>query len=432
MLANPVGIEKPSAAVDGQCANTAKTSTSPASMKMGSDLGRRGALVSDRVLVSSLMGGREFGQMASKIEMYEQLLQEASCLGDASLQARILRALESVSIDFSSSFALSESVEDAGSDEDEVKSGASSSKVSVDQSGSPGGELQPSGRAGSTGSLDRIREDFDRTTTTRATGFHGKSSEVAWMQRLRDQTVEAGGAGSAGLRGRQTGRSPAEEGQRANVPMQTTSGSTYHCDDFNLLALDQIDRFELPRRHIAELLLGDYWETVHPTFPIISKLKFTDQFRQFCDDSAPRLHPKWLAILNVIFAIGAKFSHLVQAEFRGDERDHSIYFARARLLAFDGDGIFAQPDLQLVQVTGLMGFYLMSTNSINRQVDGRLLLDAADAIPGPGPCVVSLCGTAWPWACICGTIAAVCPWPIKRLGTACGGLCTGSNACSGS
>jgi hypothetical protein len=75
---------------------------------------------------------------------------------------------------------------------------------------------------------------------------------------------------------------------------------------------------------------------------------------------------KWLAIVNLIFAISARYSHVVRAEWRGDDRDHLIYFSRARLLSLDGETLFQHADLQQIQVTALMALYLLCTNQINR------------------------------------------------------------------
>ena len=103
---------------------------------------------------------------------------------------------------------------------------------------------------------------------------------------------------------------------------------------------------------------------MHPTFPIISKTASSEQYHQFTRGEDVR--PNWLAILNLIFAIAAKYSHLVQADWRGDMNDHLVYFTRARLLGFDEDNILGHADLQRVQIAGLMTFYLMAINQINR------------------------------------------------------------------
>lgn len=246
----------------------------------------------------------------------------------------------------------------------------------------PDGETQVSAGVGSTGSLDRIDEDFNRNATTRATGFIGKNSEIAWLRSLKKQTddVPSGcdGDNGHGQHNAVNRSSPLPPGESQTPWTASTSapanskgdggalsGSTYHCDDLTVFMHDQVDPLELPPKHIAEALFRNYLDTVHTAFPIICKVNFSAQFRIFFErDTNPGA--KWRAILNLILAIGAKYSHLVQAEWRGDERDHLLYFTRARLLAMNSDTIFEHPDLQQIQVAGLMAFYFLATNQINR------------------------------------------------------------------
>lgn len=143
--------------------------------------------------------------------------------------------------------------------------------------------------------------------------------------------------------------------------------STYHCDDLTLDPPDHVDPFEVPSQASADMLFQSYLETVHPAFPIIGKNTFISQYQAFqLSQDQSKINHNWLAILNLIFAIGAKYSHLIKAEWRGDESDHLIYFTRARLLGFDSDAILGHAELQKVQIAGLMSFYLMASNQINR------------------------------------------------------------------
>lgn len=59
----------------------------------------------------------------------------------------------------------------------------------------------------------------------------------------------------------------------------------------------------------------------------------------------------WRTQMNLLLAIGAKYSHLVGAEWRGDDRDHLLYMTRAvNLLGLKNTVmIISGPDLQLVQ-----------------------------------------------------------------------------------
>ena len=149
----------------------------------------------------------------------------------------------------------------------------------------------------------------------------------------------------------------------------TMADSNYHLDDFPVSGLGPVDPYEVPPRELADSLFNAYMQTVHASFPIIGRSNFTPQFRRFYNnphDPKVMEATKWRAIINLIFAIGAKYAHLTQAEWQGDERDHLIYFARARQLSITSDTIFTHPDLQLVQIYGLTGFYLLATNQINR------------------------------------------------------------------
>ena len=241
-------------------------------------------------------------------------------------------------------------------------------KVSFSNAGEePGGESQASAGAGSTGSLDRINEDFNRNDSARATGFMGKLSDVTWLHRLRDQLEDASPPTESISFGNLSGPNLHEKSSTSQFVLDDgIADSTYHCDDLAILAPDQVEPFEHPPREVVEFLLQTYLESVHPSFPIIGKVLFCSQVHNYLDNDHVMPGKNWLAILNLIFAIAAKYSHLVQSESRGDERDHMIYFTRARLLSMDGDWILSQPELQRIQIAGLMSFYLMSINQINR------------------------------------------------------------------
>lgn len=59
--------------------------------------------------------------------------------------------------------------------------------------------------------------------------------------------------------------------------------------------------------------------------------------------------------MNLILAIGAKYSHLIGAKWRGDHRDHLIYMTRAvHLLGLKSTVMMiSSPDLQLIQAVGI-------------------------------------------------------------------------------
>ena len=187
------------------------------------------------------------------------------------------------------------------------------------------------------------------------------------MQRLRQQTSSDNDEHDADSRftaDAQHGTS--QQDTRFSAGLTPISNSTYHCDDLSVLITDQqVDAYEPPPRHVADMLFQSYLDTVHPTFPVIGKTTFVSQYQEyFAKQTIP--NDNWLAILNIIFAIGAKYAHLIKADWRGDERDHLVYFTRARMLGFNSESLLGHAEIQRVQISGLLAFYLMAINQINR------------------------------------------------------------------
>ena len=225
-----------------------------------------------------------------------------------------------------------------------------------------------SARVGSTESLDQISEDFNRSTASRATGFYGKNSELTWVQRLKRQAIHGSDDSDEYAQEQITDdqASPIPQMHHFGSGLTPVSDASYHCDDLTVLIDDRVEPFEMPPQATANMLYQTYMDIVHPLFPIIGKKNFTPQYQTFVSSNYQEMVPHdWLAILNLIFAIAARYSHLIKAEWRGSSRDHLIYFTRARRLGLHTDSIFAHAGLQRAQVTGLMTFYLMAINQIN-------------------------------------------------------------------
>lgn len=211
---------------------------------------------------------------------------------------------------------------------------------------------------GSLEAIDRVDEDLNRSENTRATGYMGKNSEITWMQRLRREAEKRFHNESGTYDPR------FETAEDADFALTSVN---YHLDDMDISVPWPVQTYWVPPRNLADQLFEDYLNMVHPFFPIISRPLFRAQYKNFFGNS-PRPGDKWLAILNLIFAISAKHAHLTQAPWRGSDHDHIEYLTRARMLSMNGDALFGHPDLQQVQVEGLVAFYLLASDQINRYV----------------------------------------------------------------
>lgn len=218
-----------------------------------------------------------------------------------------------------------------------------------------------------TDSLDLLDEDLHISDRARATGFVGKNSVLQWLR-------------AAALA--QTDR-PEEEancerrGSTAPSPPNEQIGSYSFWSDTDSVDIDFfVDPYDLPQLETAERLLDCYMSRVHDSFPILPRKTFEDQFRKYfaalSNGNAPRLSPKWQAILNLVFAIGAKYSHLSQASWQADARDHLIYQARARAFGLNESTMTVHPDVPQIQSLGLLAFYWLSVGQISRYVDHYL------------------------------------------------------------
>jgi hypothetical protein len=138
-----------------------------------------------------------------------------------------------------------------------------------------------------------------------------------------------------------------------------------------------VDPDDWPQLDIAERLLSCYMSKVHDSFPILPRKTLEDQFRKYftalVNGNASRLSPKWQAILNLVFAIGARYSHSSKASWRADARDHLIYQARARTLGRYDTTITNHPDVPQIQSLGLLAFYWLSVGQVSRYVVPYLL-----------------------------------------------------------
>lgn len=151
-------------------------------------------------------------------------------------------------------------------------------------------------------------------------------------------------------------------------PQEHSVASVYFFrDDLDIPILEDVDLSQRPTSTIADQLVNCFFQVVYPLFPIIGKLIFMKQYESFYSAISVRPGKKWLAILNLVFAISAKY--LRQVQMQTDQKDTPddslLYFSRAWKLSMGNTVLTEHPNLQQVQVEGLTSFYLMSVGQIN-------------------------------------------------------------------
>ncbi|PWY88805.1 fungal-specific transcription factor [Aspergillus sclerotioniger CBS 115572] len=204
--------------------------------------------------------------------------------------------------------------------------------------------------------VDYIKEDFNKDEVSQATGFIGQSSEISWIQNLSRELN----------RGLETAKSG--ETMQQSLPELgggIISTSNYHLDYQEMPIVERPEAYALPSKDIATKLYKTYLDWVHPSFPIIGTTPFGPQFQAFFSNPTLRPGNKWLAILNLIFAIAARYAYISEVDWSLTKDDHCVYFSRARILSMD-DRQFHHPDLQQLQVEGLTALYMLALGHMNR------------------------------------------------------------------
>ena len=201
-------------------------------------------------------------------------------------------------------------------------------------------------------SLDLVNENQLSDERVRAIGFVGKSSEVQW---LRDIILQ--------LRCRQ--QPSCVQGALGQVSSLSFYMDTESVNpDFSIISPD------MPTREAAGHLLECYISTVQDSFPILPRRLLEDKFDEYFDalesSSSARPDPRWKIVINLVFAIGARYSRLVRTSSRGDTEDHAIYQTRARKLGLVEISPLAYPDVLQIQMTGLLAFYYVSIGHMSR------------------------------------------------------------------
>ncbi|OJJ52165.1 hypothetical protein ASPSYDRAFT_95860 [Aspergillus sydowii CBS 593.65] len=208
---------------------------------------------------------------------------------------------------------------------------------------------------GSLDEVDALTEDPNRNLESRAAGYIGKESEVAWMQKLDAEASK--------LNSESQQQSPPIEGPIASM--------SYHVDHLPIDDSPTVEPRLLPPKPWAARLMNIFFESIAHSFPLLNRPLFASQFNHAFTSSAEPTQ-KWLAVLNLVFAISSKFYQWANPVTGKDVNDR-IFLLRAISLSSSHDLVIKYPDLHQVQIDLLLAIYHMISGQINRswQINGR-------------------------------------------------------------
>ncbi|CAI6339597.1 unnamed protein product [Periconia digitata] len=220
--------------------------------------------------------------------------------------------------------------------------------------------------------FDVLGENVLQTFKSRATGYVGVNSSIQWLRSLRAQMKNLQIASNDDESSRNpdinTQNARHRNSQRLNTIRVSDSTFYLDCDDPELDDLFA-DPLDVPPPDILDGLFDSYMQTTHPSFPILPDV-FQDQFRRYStslkEKRADQVSDEWLAMLNLVLAIGRQYSHLTSSD--SESPGHLIYIARAtRLLRLDKIATsLPSPTLLFIQSIGLLSLSYLVIGQLSR------------------------------------------------------------------
>jgi hypothetical protein len=229
-------------------------------------------------------------------------------------------------------------------------------------------EAHVSSSVGSNEDLDFLEEDVLGDLGRIETGYMGRNSQIKWMLTLQRKLDQSGG-GLSDMPYAAPGDSEGASSKRSDAPYECRKQSAgaeplsdYYFYLDNTDVNTDIDNPDIvPPIEIAKELFESYQQAVHDPFRILDS-SFEEQLQTYYRVSQPggtmNVCTKWKAILNLVFAIGARFSHLVGGDRRADGRDHHVYMSRAvHFLGLNQTTTpVCAPDISLIRVSVLVSY----------------------------------------------------------------------------
>ncbi|KAJ5147916.1 hypothetical protein N7476_000571 [Penicillium atrosanguineum] len=199
------------------------------------------------------------------------------------------------------------------------------------------------------GAMDHTNEDLNNDSRLQSMGLTGQLSEMASFHRLGCRLVQ------------DPSRAPV-----AHDELPSITSMNYFLDDADLPVFDKVDLMHWPPRLIADRLVHRFFNAIHPLFPVIGRMGFLEQYTRFYSIWNARPRRRWRTVLNLIFAVAQIDESLEQNQSLTDSDGHLVYFSRAWQLNGASSQSLEHPDLQQVQIEGLLAFYMFSTGHLNR------------------------------------------------------------------
>ncbi len=239
-------------------------------------------------------------------------------------------------------------------------SGTGSSIVVADGAASTG-ERRVLADVGSPSRQGEISEIVHLHKGSGLAGYIGKMSEISWIQRVHDH-----------LEGKSLTFIFEMPSAQLDYSAEQIEDKSYFVDQVDLLSVDEdyVNPHQYPPVSTAMLLSEAFFHALQGSFYFVEREQFLNDLMtvQAAGSISTWSQRPFLAVCNLVWATAARWLEMTELAERTDAENHLIYYARARSLGFDHRIQFDSADVQTLQGMGILAFYLLINNSIQRYV----------------------------------------------------------------
>ncbi|KAL8870206.1 MAG: hypothetical protein Q9174_003698, partial [Haloplaca sp. 1 TL-2023] len=203
-------------------------------------------------------------------------------------------------------------------------------------SDSDGGESAAS--VGSMGSTDHLNEGNYAAHTARGgrtKAFLGQTATDNWVERLKDNLRISETDELSGLHPLSYGTEPQSKSHSLDFSDATGGGNAPNLGPS--MFAEHFEPFEMPSKMNADVFVNAYFSTIHPCFPILSQNQVLKDYESFAGADSRILSEPVLAMLHLVFALGAIHTYMAEMPQAREEKSHLLSFAVAKAAVLDAN-----------------------------------------------------------------------------------------------
>ncbi|KAL8970198.1 MAG: hypothetical protein Q9183_001631 [Haloplaca sp. 2 TL-2023] len=197
----------------------------------------------------------------------------------------------------------------------------------------------------------------------RINAFLGQTATDNWVERLKDNLKISETDELSGLHPLSYGTEPHSKSH--GLDFSDATGGRNAPNLGPSMFAEHFEPLEMPSKMNGDVFVNAYFSTIHPCFPILSQSRFLKDYEFFTSGDSSKLSESTLAMLHLVFALGAIHTYASEMPQAREEKSHLLSFAVAKAAVLDSS-VFRSTTYEQVQLCGLGGLYQLILHDVNK------------------------------------------------------------------